>query len=416
MGTLRLSVATNFDLDLPGRLAPYGATELFGKLSCDAVGGGRASYMLAPVSRRGLEDHVREARRHGVAFNYLINPACMGNREFTSRGQRELRRLLDWVSEAGVEWVTVSLPLLAEVVKTRYPHLKVRAGVYAQVNSPERARFWEALGADCISIDPLTVNRDFPRLRAIRGSVSCDLQLLANTTCLRECPLAPYHMVGLSHASQSHGERFMVDYCLLMCTATKLSDPVSYIKSPWIRPEDTGVYEQMGYNSFKILERDAPTDALANRARAYHERRFDGNLIDIIQPYGYKETRSPSQPRRRFLWDLRAFFLPRKANPARLMSWRELALMRGMIYRSQHGDPLYIDNRALDGFLQGLIDRDCASRECNECHYCHTIARDALRVDEGYRRRCLELAKKLLADMRSGAMWGIGSDDERRSI
>ncbi|HEY3417623.1 MAG TPA: U32 family peptidase, partial [Armatimonadota bacterium] len=141
------SVATNFDDQLPARLQPYQAIELFGKLPHDIVGGGRASYMLAPVSRGKLEAHVRAARRQGLAFDYLINPACLGNSEFSADFHRNLRRLLDWVSELGIEWVTVSLPLLLEVVKARYPQLKVKVGVYAMVDSPTRARYWEELGA-----------------------------------------------------------------------------------------------------------------------------------------------------------------------------------------------------------------------------------------------------------------------------
>lgn len=407
VSNLRFSVATNFDNELPALLAQYNAVELFGKLARDTVGGGRASYMLAPVSKRKVEEHVQSARQQGLAFDYLINAACLGNREFTAPFQRDLRRLLDWLSEIGVEWVTVSVPLLLEIVKANYPNMKVKVGVYAQVDSLTRARFWEDLGADCLTIEPNTVNRDFPRLRAIRESVKCELRLLANATCLKECPLSPYHMVGLSHASQSCGERFMIDYCLLTCTALKLAQPVNYLMSPWIRPEDLHIYEAMGYSVFKILERDAPTETLVNRTRAYSQRRFDGNLIDLIQPYGYKESRSNTQPRRRFLWDFRAFLRPAKANPIRLLRWKELAKMRGMMYQSEHNDPLYIDNRALDGFLEGLMNRDCANRNCADCRYCHQIAQDIVRIDPAYQSRCLELANGLLNDMRSGAMWGI---------
>lgn len=400
---MRLSVAANFDHQLPARLAEYPVSELYGKLPRDAVGGGRASYMLAPTSRRRLEEHVREARRHGIAFNYLLNPACMGNREFSLAGQRDLRRLLDWVSEIGVEWVTVSLPFLLEVVKSRYPHLRTRVGVYAQVNSPERARFWEDLGADCISVDPLTCNRDFDRLRAMRQAVTCDLQLLANSTCLRECPLSPYHMVCLSHASRGG---FSIDYCLLACSILKLSDPANFVKSPWIRPNDLPVYEQMGYTSIKILERDAPTDALVARTRAYAERRFEGNLIHLIQPYGYREERSDTQPKRHRLWDLATFFRPWKADTARLLKLREFARLRGMIYRADRADdPVVIDNRALDGFLEGIIERGCRGCDCSECGYCAETARRAVWIDPDYRDACLRIARSLIADLASGAMW-----------
>ena len=85
---MRLSVATNFDPELVEKCRDYPVTELFGKLRTDAVGGGRAPYQLAKVSRRQLEDHVRHLQKSGIAFNYLLNSSCMGNREITSRGQQ----------------------------------------------------------------------------------------------------------------------------------------------------------------------------------------------------------------------------------------------------------------------------------------------------------------------------------------
>ena len=95
---MRLSVATNFDPELVERCRDYPVTELFGKLQIDVVGGGRAPYQLAKVSRRQLEDHVRHVHKSGMAFNYLLNSSCMGNREITRKGQKDIEELLGWVS------------------------------------------------------------------------------------------------------------------------------------------------------------------------------------------------------------------------------------------------------------------------------------------------------------------------------
>jgi len=73
---MRFSVATNFDPALVDALRGYPVVELFGKLREDAVGGGRAPYQLAHVSRKRLASHVREARAAGISFNYLLNASC----------------------------------------------------------------------------------------------------------------------------------------------------------------------------------------------------------------------------------------------------------------------------------------------------------------------------------------------------
>ena len=145
---MQFSVATNFDDTLVDRIKNYPVAELYGKLSADAVGGGRASFMLPRVGRRQVEAHVAVVRRAGIRFNYLLNAACMSNVEYTRRGQRAIRNLLDWLSAIGVDGVTVAIPFLLEIVKSDYPHLKAKVGVFAQVDNLRKAKAWEAMGAD----------------------------------------------------------------------------------------------------------------------------------------------------------------------------------------------------------------------------------------------------------------------------
>ena len=399
------SIATNFDDDLPGLVAPYGAVDLFGKLPRDAIGGGRASYMIAPTSQCRLTEHVKKTHESGLEFNYLANTACMGNQEFTATMQKSIRLLLDWLSEINVDWLTVSVPYLLELVKSRYPHFKVKIGVFAGVDTPRKAQFYERLGADCITLQAMAVNRDFKRLEAIRKSVQCDLQLIANSNCLLECPIRLYHNVGLSHASQTGSKGFHIDYCLLRCLVEKLRDPVNYIKSPWIRPEDLHYYESIGYTSFKILERDAPTQTMLRRVRAYHERRFDGNLLDLVQCYGYKESKSSNQPKRRPIWEFWEFVRPWHVNPQKLLPWKELAKLQGMIYRYEGEPYLYIDNQALDGFMDKFIASSCTNLDCADCRHCYKYMESALRIDSNYSQRCIDLALKLLNELSSGGMW-----------
>ena len=81
---MRLSVATNFEPALIDALREYPVVELFGKLREDAVGGGRAPYQLAPVSRKRLAARVRAAQAGGGRLHSLLQrrrqspstPAC----------------------------------------------------------------------------------------------------------------------------------------------------------------------------------------------------------------------------------------------------------------------------------------------------------------------------------------------------
>ena len=410
---MKFSVATNFRPDLIDALKGYPVAEFFGKLPSDRIGGGRASFMLSPLTVNQFEEHVQLAARSGIGFNYLINPACMDNREYTRKGQRDLEHLLSFVEECGVSAVTISLPFLLPLIKRRHPGLKVRVGVYARVDSVAKARYWEDLGADCITLESISVNRDFPLLRAIRDAVRLELQLIANSNCMMFCPLSGQHMVNLSHASQKgHASRgFMIDYCALKCSYDKLRDPTNYLRSEFIRPEDLGLYTTIGFSSFKILERGAPTPVMAKRVRAYAEKRYDGNLLDLIQPFGYREEPAAGLSGARNLGRfLKFFFRPGVVKTAGLLKLKELAEKRGLIARLD-GDPVQIDNSALDGFLKGMLDIDCRKTDCAACGYCSVWTKKALKLDERYREELLKLYSDSFNDIYSGKLWGIGNSD-----
>lgn len=414
---MRLSVATNFEPDLVEGIKGYPVYELFGKLPADPLGGGRASYMLSPLSRRALAAHVRDAHRHGIRFNYLLNAACLDNREWTRKGQREIRRLLDWLAEIGVDAVTVSLPYLLDLIKRSYPQLRVTVSVFAGVDHVQKAKMWEELGADCVTLESLSVNRRFSLLASLRKSVRCDLMLLVNTNCLQSCPFSQAHMVALSHASQAGHPSggFLLDYCFLRCSRMKLAEPVNYIRSDWIRPEDLPHYEALGYDRFKLAERNAPTEAMVRRVKAYSERHYDGNLLDLVQGWGFRSGPGPSRYLRRGLfWNLWTFLRPWTANPLGLLKIRRLAEAQGMLNPLRRDPPVVIDNRALDGFLEFFFNVDCHQRDCEECRYCHRVAERAVRIDPEFREEVLRRYDEVLEDLRCGAMWRYGQPDSAK--
>lgn len=414
---MRLSVATNFDPRLIERLSGYPVVELFGKLREDTVGGGRAPYQLAPVSRKDLAEHVRHARRANIAFNYLLNASCLGNREITRRGQKEIEKLLDWICEIGASSVTVSSPYLLALIKRRYPVLKVRISVFGGVDRVRKAQIWEELGADCIVLDSILVNRELKTLEQIRKKVSCDLELLANNNCLWGCALSPMHMNALSHAGQCwHDNRgFFIDWNFLKCTEMKLRNPVNYIRSEWIRPEDLHVYEGLGFDLFKITERDIPTAMLVTRVKAYAERNYDGNLLDLIQPFGFKKSSTGNRYIRRGPgWFLRFFLRPGLVNPARMISLKRLADIRSMTGPIAANEPVYIDNRALDGFMERFLEKGCLDVDCDECRWCHDFAKKAVRIDESHREQALRAYEEVFQALNGGEMWRYMSGGRTR--
>lgn len=399
--TIKFSLAANYDADLIPQIGVYPVDEVYGKFPGDGISGGRPRYLATPLSEQELRNYIQTLDRYGIAFNYLLNGSCFDNREWTQAWQKKVTSLLAKLDDLGVRRITVSTPFLLEIVKRRFPKFKVKVGIYAQVDTARRARFWEDLGADAITLESFSINRDFDRLASIRQAVQCELQLIANHVCLPNCPIQVYHQNGFAHASDDSGALF-IDYCFLHCSRQRLADPSLFIKSAWIRPEDLGFYEAMGYTTFKLLERGIPSAELLRRVKAYSERRFDGNLAELLLSYGFKE---PARKER--FWMLRHFLKPWQVNPLKLKPIFDLASRQGML-STQTECPILVDSQKIPAdFLEGFRNRDCSALACKECGYCERIAAQAVSVAPDYRDALLKQYAEVESHMATGALWNV---------
>lgn len=408
---MRLSVACNFDEALLEGLSDYPVYELYGKVTEDFVGGGRPSFSLPRVSRRTVERFVARCHQMGLQFNYLLNASCLANTEFTREGQRAIRRTLDWMTRAGCDSVTVAQLYLLQLVKRCYPQLKVRISAHRFTDSVRKARFWEDHGADSIVLNETAFAREFEVLRTIRRAVRCELVLIVNNSCRQDCAIAGTHAASLSHYSQRPrgGPRPVpVDYHMLFCLEYRLREPVNYVRANWIRPEDLHHYEALGYDTFKIVERNTPTPELLRRVRAYAERRYDGNLFDLILPFNYPAEAYANRAAREVFslrHSLRYFFRPGQVDILKFLRLRRLGRRMGLLHPRRGLSPLVLDNRALDGFINRFLTTSCLSVDCDECRYCHAWAERAVRIDPAYRRDVLAEYRALYEDLHTGALW-----------
>jgi len=393
---MKFSIATNWQEDLIPKIKREGVIELYGKLANDFVGGGRSPLLLPNPSKRDVRLHIQEAHKNGLRFNYLLNALCLDNREFTISGQRKICKLLDWLTDLSVDTVTVSIPYLLQLIRKQYPHFKVCVSVLAGVNTPEKAKYWEDLGADSITLPSIDVVRDFSILRAIRKRVNCELQLIANNGCLLNCPFSKYHGLIVSHASQSMHKKqgFEFYYCLINCRFLKLKEPINFLRSDWIRPEDIRYYEEVGIDRIKLTERTASTELISKVVNAYTDRYYYGNLADILPSLSQKSIISKSK-RTIIINSLKYLFHPLSVNIFKLLK----------LIRAISPIDVYIDNQELEGFLEHFLDKSCKEKSCQECGYCEGVAKRAIKIDEDYRNRIVAQYKELLDELVSSKMF-----------
>lgn len=405
---MRLSVACNFDHALLDGLKGYPVYEVYGKLTSDYFGGGRPSFYLPEVDRKAVEKYVKKAHDAKIGFNYLLNASSMNNMEYTREGQKKMNEMLEWLVSIGVDSVTVANVFFLRLIKKRYPQLKVRISSHRFTDNPRKVRFWVENGADYIVVSEVNIHREFKVLKAMKEAAGdCELQLIVNNWCRQDCAIAGNHATTLSCASQTHQKGFPLDYCSLVCNQIRLLSPVNYIRANWIRPEDLHYYEELGYHNFKIVERNTPTPILLKRVKAYADRRYDGNLLDLVQNYAYPEEAFDGKAKdaysiRRML---KYFIKPSQINLIKFLKVIDFGKTASVLYPRRGPNPVYIDNRALDGFMDRFLEKGCQDVDCEACRYCHAWAEKAVHIDPEWKEKMGNIYEDLLGEIDKGSFW-----------
>jgi collagenase-like PrtC family protease len=266
---------------------------------------------------------------------------------------------VEGILDLGVDSLTVSLPSLMEIINKHFPGTKIKVSTYQKVDSVAMAKKFEELGADVIMLSEL-INRDFKRLQAIRRSVKCKLALIANAGCLHGCPNIHCHSTSCAHSgSKGENNTIFSEYYQATCTFGRVSNPVELIRARWIRPEDVKVYEDIGIDMLKILERNSKSDSLGERVKAYSERKYEGNLVDIL---GQIINSKHAIGRDLGESGLSNEEFVKAGRFIKTFFWVNLSNM------------YYIDNTKIPkNFIDSFMGRDCSKLSCEECKYCESI-------------------------------------------
>lgn len=367
---MKISLATNFDNSLIDQIKEFPVYEIYGKMKNDFIGGGRPDNELFEIDKKNFEEHVKKATVNGIRFNYLLNGSCTANKEQNKEWQKQLIDFLDYLKNVGVTSLTVTNPFILMFVKKHYgDFFSIRVSTFACVDSYDKAKYWEDMGADYICVDFVKINRDFKTLKYMCDNLKkAKLELLATNSCLKNCPMIYTHTNSLSHASSYADDKAdYQDWGLFFCQKKELFNIEEYIKSPWIRPEDIHCYEKIGIENFKITERGFPTSELVKRVRAYTNRKYDGNLLDLIQGHGVVEAKNLK--------------LKKKKVESVADIYNEIKEIRGLGCPRSAERHINIDNKKLDGFIDFFVNGNCHNK-CDKCNYCKKISESVIIKNE----------------------------------
>jgi len=388
---MKYELACNWDTALVNGLAGYEPVELFGGMPGSTIAGGRASFVAPEVSEANAAAYIKAAHSAGHTFNFILNASCLDNREYRADEYKKIIDHIGWVADAGADSVTVTIPYLLQLIKRHYPKLKVYVSSWARVENVRKAQSFRDMGADAIVLSE-EINRDFKTIEAIRRLVDCRLILIANPGCLYGCPRSFYHANVMTHGSQGghESEGFLVDQCYFSCTMEKMKDPVELVKIRWIRPEDVEDYEMAGVDALKIIDRYKTTETLLSYLRAYTDRKFDGNIVELL-----------NLPRKKAFLPANIKYILRDEyiNTAKLMEFADITDF-------PVSETLVLDNTRIPAnFLSYFKTKDCATSDCGECGFCALIAKKALTVDEAPLKGQVEKYRRLLDSLVSGEIY-----------
>jgi collagenase-like PrtC family protease len=389
---MKLRVGANWDIAFLDAVKGTSVDALFGKLPFDIVGGARPGFVLPQINRKSVEQYIKACHERGLEFSYLLNAPCLGNLQYSRKGYGQLIDLLEWIDESGANSVTLGLPYLIDLVRKRFPRLMVKVSTTARVNTVRKALQYEDMGVEEIIIDE-HINREFKTLEVIRKAVKCNLELIVNNICLWQCPYNYEHVNHDGHASREGEED---DYCYLqypgyLCLYRKLTDPVELLKSPWIRPEDIPHYENLGYDHFKITERFKRTPLLLEHVKAYENRRYEGNLLDLFT-LPRKGAFTPIH--------LEYFIKPEHVNILKISELEK-------VFDLEVRELIQIDNQKLNGFIEFFKRNDCNQTTCLECRYCEKFFEKVSVVNEEGVQRAAERVRHFSEKLLSGEIFEI---------
>jgi len=389
---MKLRVGANWDIAFLDAVKGTSVDALFGKLPFDIVGGARPGFVLPQVDRKRINQYIQACHERGLEFSYLLNAPCLGNLQYSRKGYGQLVELLEWIDDSGADSVTLGLPYLIDLVRKRFPRLKVKVSTTARVNTVRKALQYEDMGVEEIIIDE-HINREFKTLEVIRKAVTCNLELIVNNICLWQCPYNYEHVNHDGHASREGEED---DYCYLqypgyLCLYRKLTDPVELLKSPWIRPEDIPHYENLGYDHFKITERFKRTPLLLEHVKAYENRRYEGNLLDLFT-LPRKGAFTPIH--------LEYFIKPEHVNILKISELEK-------VFDLEVRELIQLDNQKLNGFIEFFKRNDCNQTTCLECRYCEKFFEKVSVVNEEGVKRAAERVRHFSEKLLSGEIFEI---------
>ncbi|MBN1807711.1 MAG: hypothetical protein JW909_01500 [Planctomycetes bacterium] len=254
-----------------------------------------ASGRAALATRRGytdwmaqerLEDDLKAFRKAGMRLDVLFNANCYGGMAVSRYLENQVISILEHLAETAgaVDAVTTTSLAVARTVKKYFPGTEVRASVNMRIGTVKGMEYVAGL------FDGYYVMRELNRspssiaeLKEWADANGRKLYMLANSGCLNYCSGQTFHDNMVAHEREIDETANIEGWTPHVCwnLFRDRAKRVKVLQNSWVRPEDLHRYEGL-FDVVKLATR------MHSRPRtvmeAYTRGRYDGNLLDLLEP------------------------------------------------------------------------------------------------------------------------------------
>lgn len=255
------------------------------------------------VTRRGHTDWTAQERiekdleyikSHGIKLDLLLNGNCYGGKALSIELGNKVISVIEHLQYRlnGIDIVTTTSPYIANVIKSHFPDIEIRASVNMRIGTIKGMEYISHL------FDSFYLQREYNRNleHIVKLKSWCDknnkkLNMLANSGCMIHCSGQTFHDNLVAHESEIcetvNDNNFLAYTCWRFLK--EKDNWVSILQNTWIRPEDIHNYETL-FDTVKLATR-----MHSNPVRvidAYVRQKYYGNLLDLCEP-GYAPALLP---------------------------------------------------------------------------------------------------------------------------
>ena len=236
--------------------------------------------------QKRLENDLVLLRKAGMKLDLLMNANCYGGDSVSEYLANKICSVLYYLGEitGGIDIVTTASPAIAHIIKKNFHDIEVRASVNMRIGTVKGMQYIAGtFDSFCIQRE---YNRDFERMRELKQWADDNgkrLILLANSGCLNFCSGQTFHDNLVAHETEID-ERVNIpnlDFHVCRNYYKNRANWVSVLQSSWVRPEDLKNYEEY-FTTVKLATRMHNNPGMV--IMAYAERKFYGNLLDLLEP------------------------------------------------------------------------------------------------------------------------------------